>query len=140
MAVTRYHERVSGPLRDRLDLTVELSPVAFDTLTGAAPAEPSMEVRRRVEAARAVQRRRAAEADATLNSRLAPAALRRVAALDRESTRHLAAAATRLTLSGRAVHRTLRVARTIADLEGSADIAAPHLLEALQFRAGTPAP
>ena len=52
MAVTRYHERVSGPLRDRLDLTVELSPVAFDTLTAAAPAEPSADVRRRVEAAR----------------------------------------------------------------------------------------
>jgi magnesium chelatase family protein len=140
MAVTRYHERVSGPLRDRLDLTVELSPVAFDTLTAAAPAEPSADVRRRVEAARAVQRLRAAEAGAALNSRLAPAALRRVAALDHDSTRHLATAATRLALSGRAVHRTLRVARTIADLEGSAVIATPHLLEALQFRAGTPAP
>ncbi len=139
MAVTRYHERVSGPLRDRLDLTVELSPVTFETLTSATPAEPSSDVRRRVEAARDRQRARAAEAGASLNSRLAPAALRRVAALDAESTRHLAAAATRLALSGRAVHRTLRVARTIADLDGSAEIAAPHLLEALQFRAGTPA-
>ncbi|MBL8135193.1 MAG: YifB family Mg chelatase-like AAA ATPase [Acidobacteria bacterium] len=139
MAVTRYHERVSGPLRDRLDLTVELSPVTFDTLTATTPAEPSAEVRLRVEAARAVQRARALEAGAPLNSRLAPAALRRVAALDRESSRHLAAAATRLALSGRAVHRTLRVARTIADLDGSVDIAAPHLLEALQFRAGRPA-
>jgi magnesium chelatase family protein len=59
-----------------------------------------------------------------------------VAALDRDSTRHLAAAASRLGLSGRAVHRTLRVARTIADLDGSTSVAAAHLLEALQFRAG----
>ena len=139
MAVSRYHERVSGPLRDRLDLTVELSPLAFDTLIETAPAEPSLDVRRRVEAARALQRTRAADTGAVLNSRLAPGTLRRVAALDREGLRLLAAAATRLALSGRAVHRTLRVARTIADLDASPEIAASHLLEALQFRAGTPA-
>jgi magnesium chelatase family protein len=139
MAVSRYHERVSGPLRDRLDLTVELSPVAFDTLTAATPAEPSADVRRRVDAARALQRTRATDTGAVLNSRLAPGTLRRVAALDREGLRLLAAAATRLALSGRAVHRTLRVARTIADLDASPEIAPPHLLEALQFRAGTPA-
>lgn len=138
MAVTRYHERVSGPLRDRLDLTVELSPVPFDMLTAAAPSEPSTTVRGRVEAARAVQRGRAAATGATLNSRLPPAALNAVAALDDDGMRQLAAAVSRLGLSGRAVHRTLRVARTIADLEGSALVETAHLLEALQFRPAAP--
>lgn len=137
LAVTRYHERVSGPLRDRLDLTVELSPVAFDTLTNTGPGEASAAVRRRVEAARLVQRARAGDTGAALNGHLTPAALRRVAAPDDDSLRHLATAAARLNLSARAVHRTLRVARTIADLDGSAALAAPHLLEALQFRPGT---
>ncbi len=140
MAVTRYHARVSGPLRDRLDLTVELSPVPFETLTATAPAEPSAEVRRRVEAARTIQRARAAATGATLNSRLTPDALKTVAPLAQEGMRHLATAAVRLGLSGRAVHRTLRVARTIADLEASAQVESAHLLEALQFRAAAPRP
>jgi magnesium chelatase family protein len=135
-AVTRYHERVSGPLRDRLDLTVELAPVPFDTLTAAASAEPSAMVRTRVVEARQRQVARAAETGASLNSRLTPAALERAGALERDAVRHLAAAASRLGLSGRAVHRTLRVARTIADLDNSPTVGAPHLLEALQFRAG----
>ncbi|MBP7778990.1 MAG: YifB family Mg chelatase-like AAA ATPase [Acidobacteria bacterium] len=138
-AVARYLGRVSGPLRDRLDLTVELAPVPFEVLTAPAMGEPSAAVRGRVEAARAVQRARAPSTGARLNSRLPPAALESVAALDRPTTSHLAAAARRLGLSGRAVHRTLRVARTIADLDLSTNVTAAHVLEALQFRAGGPA-
>jgi len=133
-AVARYHDRVSGPLRDRLDLTVEVLPVAIDTLTGTAPAEATAPVRRRVEDARARQRQRAASTGVPLNSRLPPATLRSTVRLDDDTAALLAAAAGRLGLSSRAVHRLLRVARTIADLDGSARVDTPHVLEALQFR------
>ena len=138
LAVQHYHDRVSGPLRDRLDLTVELAPIPFDTLTGGVAGEPSAAVRARVAAARQRQRDRAAPGVAGLNSRLTPGALERVAVLDQAARSRLATAASRLHLSGRAVHRVLRVARTIADLDRSEDLKLPHLLEALQFRPAGP--
>jgi magnesium chelatase family protein len=137
MAVARYHQRLSGPLRDRLDLTVQLAAIPFDELIAPVAGEASAAVRARVQAARARQAARLAETAAALNGRLTPAALDRVASLRPNGTRHLAAAARRLGLSGRAVHRVLRVARTIADLAGEDAIASDHVLEALQFR---PAP
>jgi magnesium chelatase family protein len=139
LAVQHYHDRVSGPLRDRLDLTVTLAPVPFDALTGSVSGEPSAAVRGRVEQARARQLGRACAGIASLNSRLSLRALDRVAQLDRAGRARLAAAAGRLRLSGRAVHRVLRVARTIADLDSSTTVRDEHLLEALQFRDATPA-
>lgn len=140
LAVTRYHDRVSGPLRDRLDLTLELAPVPYAALAGPATGEPSAAVRTRVEHARARQAARAGDTGAATNSRIAPAALASVVRLGRRAERTLALAATRLSLSGRAVHRVLRVARTIADLEGAPAVTAAHLGEALQFRAPAQAP
>ncbi len=138
LAVQHYYDRVSGPLRDRLDLTVTLAPVPFDALTASASGEPSRAVRDRVERARARQLARAGAGIASLNSRLSLRALDRVVQLDRAGRSRLAAAAARLRLSGRAVHRVLRVARTIADLEGTATVHDEHLLEALQFRDAAP--
>ena len=138
LAVQHYHDRVSGPLRDRLDLTVTLAPVPFDTLTASVSGESSAAVRARVEQARAKQLARAAPGIASLNNRLSLRALDGVVQLDRDGRARLAAAAGRLRLSGRAVHRVLRVARTVADLEGSTGVRDEHLLEALQFRDAAP--
>ena len=126
----RYASRVSGPLLDRIDLVVQVPPVAPEALTGPpVPAESTTVVRARVLAARERQVTRAGDA----NSRLAGPRLddlRRAPAL----AGLLAQAMTRLELSARAADRLLRVARTIADLEGATDVERGHLAEALQFR------
>jgi len=127
--VQQYQARLSGPLRDRLDLAVAVGPVAFDTLT-APPGESSDAVRARVTAARERQRRRAP----MLNARLPVPQLVRDAALDAAGTRLLRQATGELGLSARAVHRLLRVARTIADLAAAPAVAPDHVAEAAQFR------
>ncbi len=129
--VEAYRRRVSGPLLDRIDLGVRLERPAVQELRSERP-EPSAAVRERVERARTRQRTRGGES----NGRLAPAELQRVAALDGGAEALLARAAERLRLSPRAVDRSLRVARTIADLEGCEDVTAEHLGEALGLRLG----
>lgn len=128
--VDRYQRRLSGPLRDRFDLGVEVQAVPWSDLTGPETREPSALVRARVEAARARQLRR----QATLNSQLDGRDLRRVAGLTREGQSLLAMAVTRMGLSVRGVSRVLRVARTIADLHDAPEVRPPHVAEALQFR------
>ncbi len=132
--IDRYAGRLSGPLRDRMDLTVQVAALPPDDLTSASGGEPTLAIRERVQAARARQQRRAAATGVTLNGRLAPRALRRVCGLDRAGERLLRLASERLELSARAFDRVLRVARTIADLDGAEAVATDHLAEALQFR------
>lgn len=130
--VARYRGRLSGPLLDRIDLQVfvpRLEPAALARADGA-PAESSAGVRARVIAARAVQLARAG----VPNAQLGPKALERDAALDEASRQLLETAMARLSLSARAFHRILKVARTIADLAGSAAVGAPHIAEALRYR------
>jgi magnesium chelatase family protein len=134
MQIDRYTGRLSGPLRDRLDLTVEVAALAGDDLTSGGGGEGTLAIRSRVEAARARQLARAETSEAPPNSRLAPRALRRACAMDAKGERVLRHASERLGLTARAFDRILRVSRTIADLAGSERVEAEHVAEALQFR------
>jgi magnesium chelatase family protein len=128
--IARYGSRLSGPLRDRMDLTVAVAALPARELSAAAASESSAMIRARVEAARHCQLSR----DGKLNARLQGRMLRARTPLDRDARRMFDMALTRLALTARGHDRVLRVARTIADLEGADAIRADHLGEALQFR------
>ena len=132
--IGRYGSRLSGPLRDRLDLTVEVPAVPPDILSASTPGEPSAHVRARVVTARERQRQRYGADGPRTNAELTPSLLARHCPLDRGGTRLLSAAVERLSLSARAYDRVRKVARTIADLGGSETVQADHVAEALQFR------
>ncbi len=133
--IHRYLHKISGPLMDRIDLQIEITPLSFSDLSQAAPGESSEVIRERVVRARHLQEHRYADSpgvhcNAQMNSRL----LARHAVLDTACVEMLRTAMTRLQLSARAYDRILRVARTIADLEGVADIRTHHLAEAIGYR------
>jgi magnesium chelatase family protein len=132
--IDRYASRLSGPLRDRIDLSVSVSALPTLELASNEEAEPTAAIRARVERARALQTAREAACGAPTNARLAPRALRRVCALDTRTERLLLDAADRLGLTARAFDRVLRVARTIADLAQAERVEFDHVAEALQFR------
>ena len=131
--VARYQGRLSGPLRDRFDLTVDVPAVPPDVLGDGAPGESSAAVRARVVDARARQQLRY-EGIVRANASLSPALMARHCRLDRAGLRLLGAAVQKLGLSARGYDRIRKVARTIADLAGVDDIGADHVAEALQFR------
>jgi magnesium chelatase family protein len=129
-AISRYQGRISGPLLDRIDLQVEVPAVPAETLAAAPDGEASAAVSERV--SRAQQRQLARQQ--CLNAALAGDAIDRHCALDGTASKFMQAAATRLGWSARSFHRVLRIARSAADLAGSADIGAAHLAEAIQYR------
>jgi len=130
-----YMNRVSGPLRDRFDLRIDVPPVGYTDLDLPPSAEGSAEVAQRVQAARRRQHDRFADhPTAALNADAEGDLLEQIAAPDTEARQLLSRAAERFHLSARGYHRVLRVARTIADLEGAGDVRKPHLAEALSFR------
>ncbi|MFH1467413.1 MAG: YifB family Mg chelatase-like AAA ATPase [Pseudomonadota bacterium] len=134
-AVHVYLSRMSGPLLDRIDLQVELSPVSADELMEARPGESSAAVRARVVAARERQTARYGQSGLRCNADLNGEQVRRAAAACPEALELLRAFVERHAMSGRAHARLLKVSRTIADLEGAAAVERHHLAEALQYRA-----
>lgn len=130
-----YLGRISGPLLDRFDLRIEVPPVGFQDLNLPAPAEGSAQIAERVAAARAVQDARfEGVADARVNADAEGTLLEKVATPDSDGMTLLTSAAERFGLTARGYHRVLRVARTIADLDGSTTVRAPHVAEALSYR------
>jgi len=133
-AIRKYRTRVSGPLLDRFDLHVEVPAVRYREMAGGADEEPSARIRDRVAGARRRQAERYAGRAFHCNAHMSPAAVRRHAVPSAEARGLLEHAMDRLGLSARAYTRALKVARTIADLEGLEDVGRSHVLEALQFR------
>jgi magnesium chelatase family protein len=131
----RYRRRVSGPLLDRIDLHVDVPAVPQPALGTAGTGPTSADVRERVVRARAAQAARAGPRVARQNARLRGAALRKLCAPDEAGARMLSRAVDKLGLSARAHDKVLRVARTLADLEGVEQVRAPHVAEAIQYRA-----
>ena len=134
-AVARYRSRVSGPLLDRIDLHIEVPAVPVEDLRAVGSAEPSDTVRARVKAAHERQRQRFRRVtEVWANSHMRSREIRRWCPLDDAPARILRQAMTRMALSARAHDRVLKVARTIADLEGASRLGAHHVGEAIQYR------
>jgi magnesium chelatase family protein len=141
MVVTKYQKRISGPLLDRIDIHIEVPRVEYEKLSDDRYGESSADVRKRVEAARQVQRERFASqrgndsANMVMsNADMRPAEVRKYCNLDETGQSLMKSAMNQLQLSARAYHRVLKLARTIADLAGSETIQSVHLAEALQYR------
>jgi magnesium chelatase family protein len=133
--VQKYLNKVSGPLLDRIDLHVEVTPVAFNELSSIRVSEKSEQIRERVIAAREVQASRYADAPGVYaNAQMSSKMLKEICVINTASQNLLKVAMEKLNLSARAYDRILKVSRTIADLAGSVDIKAEHIAEAIQYR------
>jgi magnesium chelatase family protein len=133
--VTRYKQRISGPLLDRIDIHVDVPRVEFDKLSNGRRGEPSAAIRQRVQAARERQAARFAGTRLLSNADMGAKEIQEVCKLDSDGERLVRAAVQQTQLSARAYHRVLKLARTIADLDNCEQIKTHHLAEALQYRA-----
>ena len=132
--VEQYMRRISGPLLDRIDMYLEVPSVEYEAMRRKDTPESSAAIRERVNAAREVQKQRFSGTEVSCNAYMTPAMIGQFCRLDEAGEKLMHSAFDRLGLTGRSHDRILRMARTIADLEGAADIEAPHLAEAIQYR------
>lgn len=133
-AIERYKNKISGPVLDRIDIQINVDPVAFEDLSNKEKSESSEQIRQRVNAARKIQLKRFEGANIFCNADMTEAMLEKYCALDEECTSTLKIAFEKLGMSARAYSRTLKVSRTIADLDGSENIRKDHILMALRLR------
>lgn len=126
--------RISGPLLDRIDMHIEVPSVEYEAMRRREQPESSEVIRQRVNAAREVQKRRFAGTDVSCNAYMTPPMVGQYCQLDAAGEKLMQGAFERLGLTGRSHDRILRMARTIADLEGAEQITSVHLAEAIQYR------
>ena len=135
LQVQRYRARISGPLLDRVDIHLNVPAVAYDDLSSRVPAESSAQIRARVERARDRQLARFKGIPGVFaNAHMGPRELARYVKVDGATESVLKSAIVKLGLSARAYHRVLKLARTLADLEGAEAVKAAHVAEAIQYR------
>ncbi|MGI5959700.1 MAG: YifB family Mg chelatase-like AAA ATPase [Massiliimalia sp.] len=132
--VHRYLAKISGPLLDRMDLHIDVMPVEFESLASTQPAESSAQIKKRVDAAREIQRVRFQNTPITCNAKIPAAFLNKMCPMEPEAVAVLKSAFERLGLSARAYDRIVKVSRTIADLDQSETIGKRHIAEAIQYR------
>ncbi len=132
--IRRYLNKISGPLLDRFDIHVEVPPVKFDELRNTELTETSEQIKKRVDKAREIQRKRFAGTKTTCNAKIDSEQFEKFCIIDNDAEKTLKNAFENLGLTARAYDRVLKVARTIADLENSEIIRSEHILEAVQYR------
>jgi magnesium chelatase family protein len=134
LQIQRYRSKISGPLMDRIDIHMEVPPVQFKDLKGAETGRGSWDILKRVKKARAIQSKRFRRMKIYSNANMNTRQIRKFCPLDSESSDILERAMEKFGLSARAHSRVLKIARTIADLEGCTDIRSAHVAEAIQYR------
>ena len=133
-AVRNYLSKISGPMLDRIDIHIEVPPVNYADLNSVGREETSAEIRARVNRARKMQHERYRGTEVTCNARLTPALLKKYCAMDEKASGYLQLAFDKLGMSARSYDRILKIARTVADLEGSEIIKREHIFSAISFR------
>lgn len=135
--IKRYQSKISGPLMDRIDMILEIPREKIDTLLDTHQAETSEQVRERVTNAWRMQQARFDGTTINCNADISSKYIDQFIPLDKDSKEFLSQAANKMHLSGRVIHRTMKLARTIADYEGVSDVNISHLAEAMQYRSKT---
>ena len=133
--IQRYLGKISGPLLDRIDIHIEVTPVPFEKLSNDEPSESSVSIRKRVMDARKIQSERFTSHEKVhYNAQMSSKLIRKYCELNQSSLQLLKSAMDKLNLSARAYDRILKVSRTIADIEGTEEIKSHHIGEAIQYR------
>ena len=135
--VESYMRRISGPLLDRIDLHIEVPSVDYDAMRRKDTPESSRDIQARVNAARRLQQQRYAGTEVSCNAYMTPPMIGKYCVLDEKSEKIMRSAFDRLGLTGRSHDRILRVARTIADMDGAENIQPEHIAEAIQYRSSS---